>query len=214
MFTSITVVNRPSPDAVLFGVFGEKGEALALDAATKARAAELGIGEALAAAHGLAETTGDAGSISEAMTAGAKGQPKRVLLVGLGSKATFAAGTLRGAAAAAGRKLAAAKVASLSIELDGLCKASKLDMDAAGSAFGEGVGLLGWVCDEFRGKATPASKRTKLELFAGNKDFAAGLGRGLGLALGANFARTLSQTPPNIATPAWMAARQIDESSV
>ncbi|MBL9001375.1 MAG: leucyl aminopeptidase family protein [Phycisphaerae bacterium] len=205
MFTSIQIVSRPPANAVLFGVFGDKGEAQPIDQATKSRAAALGVSASLAAAHARPETTGDAGSVTEVPGPLDKGAPQRVFLVGLGSRDAFNAGSLRGAAAAVGRRLAAGKVSGLSIELDGLCKAVKVNPGAAGSAFGEGIGLLGWVCDQFRGKATTQPKRTRLDLYAEHKDFTSGLSRGLGLASAANFTRTLSQTPPNVATPVWMA---------
>jgi hypothetical protein len=60
--------------------------------------------------------------------------------------------------------------------------AAKVDAAEAGSAFGEGVGILGWVCDEFRGKASPNAKLTKLTLRSDSADFGTGIERGLGLA--------------------------------
>src|SRR5258706_298583 len=76
---------------------------------------------------------------------------------------------------------------------------------SAGAAFGEGMGLLAWTCDVFRGKATKQQERTRLSLSSTDRGFTEGLSRGLALAESPNFARTLSQTPPNVATPYWMA---------
>ncbi|MBX3382554.1 MAG: leucyl aminopeptidase family protein [Phycisphaeraceae bacterium] len=213
MFTNVSIGKGASP-CVVFGFFGEKGQPAPLDAQTKARVAGLGLSEAVSAALARPDCTGDAGSITEAFitAAPAKGRAKartqpieRVLLVGLGKAADVTANTLRSAGAAVGRKLAAAKLTSAAFELEGALNAAKLDPAAAGNAVGESIGLLAWVCDEFRGKATPAPKRTRLQLVAGDATFAQGLSRGLGLATSANFARTLSQTPPNVATPMWMA---------
>ncbi len=201
MFTSINTSGRASSAAVVFGYFGEKGEAAPLDTATKSRVADLGLTQSVNDALKRPEATGDAASVVEAF--GNKGL--RVLLVGLGSRDKFDAVAMRNAAAAAGRRLAATRTPSATIELDGPCRSARLDLTTAGSACGEALGLLGWVCDEFRGKASPAPKRTKLDVHAPNADFAAGLARGLALASSANFARTLSQSPPNVATPAWMA---------
>jgi leucyl aminopeptidase len=91
------------------------------------------------------------------------------------------------------------------LELQGALASVKAWNGAAGIAVGEGLGLLGWVCDEFRGKATTDPKRTPLEIGAGTGPFANGVERGLALAESTNLCRTLSQTPPNVATPAYMA---------
>jgi leucyl aminopeptidase len=91
------------------------------------------------------------------------------------------------------------------IELAGPCGSAKVDAEAAGSAFGEGLGLIGWVCDQFKGKATSAPTRAALKIDSSSRGFRDGLERGLALAASANFTRTLSETPPNIATPAYMA---------
>jgi leucyl aminopeptidase len=204
MFKSISLSKRGTSDAYLFGYFGNgKGEGQPLDPVTKAMVAKLGFTDAVKAALTRTEATGDHYGIVE--TFGGKGDATRILLVGLGTKETFKAGCCRGAAAAAGRRLAAVKGSSLTVCLDGVLAAAKIDAADAGNAFGEGVGLLGWICDEFRGKASPDSKRTKLELRCDDAEFGAGLSRGLALAVSTNYTRSLSQTPPNVATPGYMA---------
>ena len=45
----------------------------------------------------------------------------------------------------------------------------------------------------------------KLDIGPGDAAFGAAIVRGLGLAESTNLCRTLSQTPPNVATPFWMA---------
>ncbi len=205
MFTSISASAKGSFDAVVFGYFGEKGKGLGLDDRTRAAASGLGALDAAKEALARAEATGDSGTIVESFSSRKGGSPLRVMLAGLGDKAKFEAGSLRGIAAAVGRRLAALKCTTLGVELDGAVHAAKLDVFDAGNAFGEGLGLVGWVCDEFKGKATPDPKRTKLGVRVGSVDFLSGVDRGLGLAESANFARTLSQTPPNIATPGYMA---------
>jgi leucyl aminopeptidase len=215
MFTSISVTNVRTPQAVVFAHFGEGGKGLALDPKSRAAAAGLGVADEIASAIKRADATGDSGVVVETFPSengarkGARGSggegPERVLLVGLGDKAKFDVATLRAALGNVGRKLAAAKVTSVALEIEGALASAKADLAAAGSAAGEGLGLIGWVCDQFRGKGTPDPKRARLQVRAGEAEFTAGLKRGLALAESANFCRTLSQTPPNIATTSYMA---------
>jgi leucyl aminopeptidase len=210
MFQSIThkpALSASAAEAVVFGYFGDKGKGQPLDPKSAAAAKKLGLAEAAEQALGRAEATGDANSVVEAFGAAKGGKAQRLLLVGLGSSEKFEAGGLRSAAAAAGRRLAATKVTSVAFEFDGALSAAKADSKAGGVAAGEGLGLLGWVCDEFRGKATDDPKRVKLDVGGGSAKFAAGFARGLALADSTNLCRTLSQTPPNVATPFWMAER-------
>jgi len=147
------------------------------------------------------EATGELGSLVTAFP-GESGGPDRVILLGLGDKAAFTPGDLRAAAAALGREAARAKFTTADVALAGalgsLAK-KKQDAHAAGSAFGEGLGLVSWTCDEFRGSASPKTDRVKLSVRSDDKDFESGVARGIGLGESANVARTLSQTPPNIA---------------
>lgn len=190
MFDSIRV--RPSSNAALvLGYFQGEG----LDKASKG----FDKGGEAAAALKRAEATGDSCKIVETFAG-----KRRVLLVGLGKKDKFEAGNLRNVAAAVGRKLNAVKEADAQVELGGVL--GKVDAAEAGQAFGEGLGLLGWVCDQFKGKATTTPERLSLTVNSSSKAFSGGMERGLAIATSANFTRTLSETPPNIATPQFMAA--------
>ena len=193
MFESVRVGGRSSPKILVVGLFQDASA----DKTTAAR------DPAIAAAATREEATGKLGSVAEAFGAKALG---RILLVGLGPKDAFGGGALRIAAAAAARRLSAIKATGAEIDLAGPVKTGKLDQIAAGQAFGEGIGLAAWTCDSFRGSATPDPERTRLTLTAKGAQFAAGLKRGLALAESANVARTLSQTPPNVATPDYIAA--------
>jgi leucyl aminopeptidase len=199
MFKSVRVASRGTADVLVVGHFkGGKAEGHAAD-------------KAIADALSRGEATGDAGRIVEAFpqSSGGRGKaagPKRVIIVGLGEKESFSAETLRTVAGAIGRRLAQTKDARVEIDLAPACKAAKLDAQRAGSAFGEGLGLIAWNCTEFRGSATPKNNLTALEVRASDKAFGAGLERGLALAASANVARTLSQTPPNIATTDFIAS--------
>jgi leucyl aminopeptidase len=212
MFESLSLAPAlESADVLVLAKF--KGEPL------DHRTAKLDKSGAAAAASELAECSGEAGSIGEALAAGPF---QRVIVVGLGERAKFAPGTMRGVAAAVARRLAAIKATSAHIELataigsaapsdDKPAKgkkkddAPKIDLFACGNAVGEAFGLLAWVCDDFRGKATKKPERKALTISSGGARFAQGVERGVALAVSANYCRTLSQTPPNVATPYYMA---------
>jgi leucyl aminopeptidase len=193
MFESVRVRTSGKDNVLVLGRF--KGARL--DKATK----ELDADGAGAGAAARAECDGSLGCIAEAFNEAGQ----RVIVVGLGEKKTLSAGTFRAVAGALGRRLAAIKADKVGVELDGPIVGAKLDEAEVGCAFGEGLGLLAWTCDEFRGSATTPRARAKLSVRSSSKAFRDGMERGLGLAESANIARTLSQTPPNIATPAYMA---------
>jgi leucyl aminopeptidase len=200
MFQSVRVVSKGPVEALVVGQF--KGEGL------DAGARRLDVDGALLAASKRAEATGESGVIVEAgpvAGAGGKGAPaERFFIAGLGDKAAFDAGSLRTLAANVGRRLSAVKVSSVRFELAGVLAQAKADAHAAHAAIGEGLGLLSWRGDrDFKGSATPDPKRPRLAVVAG--EHAAAVAHGLALAESANFCRTLSQTPPNIATTSFMA---------
>jgi leucyl aminopeptidase len=216
MFQSVSFKSNLTPataECLVLPIFGEKGKNSGLDSRTKAFVAGLGLSDAVNAALARTEATGDANSLVETFGTPAKkrgqaggGAPQRVLLLGMGSREKFDGMGLRNAAAAVGRKLAAVKGRSVWFEIEGAL--GDIDAEQAGTAVGEGLGLLGWVYDELRGKATPDPKRVPLTI-GGDGDFGSGIQRGLGLAESTNICRSLSQTPPNIATPRWMADQAV-----
>lgn len=198
MFKSVKVGGRGAAKVLVLGHFEGQG----LDAEGKKRDAE-GV---VAAAGKRAEATGSVGSIAEAFPAGTRrGGQERIILVGLGKKDSFHASTLRDVGAAVGRRLAAIKAESVEIDLAGPIKAAKVDAGAAGACFGESVGLLAWNTDAFKGSATSDPKRPALRLTSPHAPFQKGLERGLALAESVNLTRTLSETPPNICNPTWLA---------
>jgi leucyl aminopeptidase len=209
MFTSITVAQRLSPESLVFAHFQDEG----LDARSKSLAAGLGVLDVIEGALKRTEATGEPGVVVEAFPAKSAGKSgakrstasARILIVGLGKKDKFECSGFRVAAAAVARKFSAVKSPSASFEFEGIIKEKRLDASDAGQCCGEAIGLLGWVCDEFKGKATTDPKRVKLQLGSGDNAFREGLARGLAIAGSANFCRTLSQTPPNIATTTFMA---------
>jgi leucyl aminopeptidase len=198
MFESVRLASSASKSAVL--VLGHfKGQPLDKDSAS------LDVAGVAAAALKRAEATGDVGRIVEAFPAAAKG-PSRIIIVGLGDKTKFEPGRLRDVAAAIGRRLAATKEAAATIELAHPLKSIRADLGDCGSAFGEGLGLIAWTCDDFKGTSRNG-QRPRLSLTASNPAFTIGIERGMALAESANLARSVSHTPPNICTPAWVAAK-------
>ncbi len=204
MFDSIKVARLSRPSCIVVGHF----------AGEQPSKATLGLDPsgALAAAGKRGEATGETGRIVEAFPAdaagGKRGVVSRVILVGLGKKDSFQAGDLRNAAAAVGRRLATTKDAQVQVELAPALSGTgkRVDLAACGSAFGEGLGLVGYPFDHFRGTGNGgAPKRGPLSVGSSNAPFASGLARGLALADSANMARALSHTPPNICTPAYVA---------
>ncbi len=197
MFDAISLKKSGQPQAIVVGVF--KGKGLAAQAKT------LDADGSMAAAAKRGEATGELGTIAAAYPS--KHKPaERVLLLGLGEAKSLTVDKLRNAIAAAGRQLSAAKATSVRFELDDAIAAAKLDEGDAFAAVGESLGLLSWRCEDFRGTANPSSAKPKLAIIEAKAARTKALQLGLGLAEGANFARTLSQTPPNVATPAWMFA--------
>ncbi len=148
------------------------------------------------------EATGDVARIVEACPS--KGF-ERVLIVGLGEPSSMTPGTLRTVAGALGRRLAAMKATGVEIDLEAPVEQAGIDPARAGEALGEGLGLIAWCFDELRGKATTLPQRTSLRVRVHGRAMERSAREGLELAEGSNLARTLSQQPPNICTPDFMA---------
>lgn len=198
MFESIRVASKGKASVLIVGQF--KGEGLNTE--TKA----LDNDGSLVKATKRADANGALGSVIEVH--GSNGY-ERALIVGLGSRDGFEAGSLRKVAGKAGRALAKAKAKSVNFQickaLKKLNKSNSVDPFTAGAMIGEGLGMLSWSFESLRGTATDVATQTKLAVHSCCNPFNDGVDRGLGFAEGTNIARTLSQTPPNIATPMWIA---------
>lgn len=199
MLKSVTLAEFDNPHVLVLGQF--QGEALNISGIRKAAYAGL-----VEAASTRPESTGDVGRLAEAFP-NAADAPARVIIVGLGKKADFKPSTVRSAVASVARRIATTKETKVTLALSAAIGETEADATACGRAAGEAFGLLAWDHLAFKGKATDAKKkdRAKVELNADKKSFRNGLQLGLALAESTNFARTLSETPPNIATPAFMA---------
>jgi leucyl aminopeptidase len=202
MFQSIRLSSSGAAQALVVGQF--KGQEL--DAASR----RLDPDGSLLAAARRPDATGEPGVVVEATTAPnpRRATPQRCLIVGLGDKDRFEPGSLRLALANVGRRLAAAKLTSAELRLEHALALVKTDVEECGLASGEGLGLLAWDGDvAFKGSATRDRTRERLTIVARDPAFRAGFSSGLALARSANLCRTLSQTPPNIATTSYMAAQ-------
>lgn len=132
------------------------------------------------------------GQVVEAFPAGSP----RVFVVGLGEAEKLTPANLRKAFAAVLRRVSAARAGSVLVRISGLP-----DQHFAGRCCGEAAGMLGWTSKSMN---TDASETVDLEIGASDDAFAKGLEFGLSLSESVNLARTLANTPPNIATPLWM----------
>lgn len=195
MFKSVSLGAKVRGGALVVGHF----EKSPLDRVTK----KLDAGGALAKAAKRTEATGESGRIVEAFPT--SGPYRRILLVGLGPKESLTTVSLRNITAAIARKLAASRDPSVTVDLSGPLAAASINAEAAGVAIGEGFGLISWSRDIFKGSLAKKDERPTLKLSGNDKAFESGLRLGLKLADSANLARTLSETPPNIATPMYMA---------
>jgi leucyl aminopeptidase len=198
MFESIKVASRGKASVLVVGQF--KGEKLNTE--TKA----LDGDGSLAKATGRKDASGNLGSVVEVFDSNGF---ERALIVGLGCRDGFEAGDLRKAGGVVGRAIAKAQASSVDFQimpaLAKLKKADAVDAFAAGAMVGEGLGMLSWSFESLRGSATELKPQCKLAVHSCCAKFNDGVERGLGFAEGTNIARTLSQTPPNIATPMWIA---------
>lgn len=170
------------------------------------------VAAAVTAACSRPEGSGESGKLAEAFPTGA-GDPGRVIVVGLGKADTFKAESLRSAGAAVARRVAAVKQSKVMLALSPAVEeglgAGAAAAEMAGRALGEAFGLLSWNHLAFKGKGTDERKkqRPSIELSTDKKSLRAGVELGLALAASTNLCRTLSETPPNIATPEFMAAQ-------
>lgn len=198
MFESIKTATRGKATVLVVAHFS--GEGLSTD--TKAVDSDGSIAKAAK----RADASGDLGSLVEVHDSNGY---ERVLLVGLGKRDGFKPGALRTAAGVAGRAIAKAKATNADFQvcpaLAKLKKADSVDAFTTGTMIGEGLGMLSWRYDDLRGVKTTITPKIKLTVQGCCKQFLDGVDRGMGFAEGTNIARTLSQTPPNIATPMWIA---------
>lgn len=201
MFHAVNLDTLTAPTAVVIGYFKDHGVEHCLP--KKAAWADAAI-----AASKRAEATGDSGKVTEAFPTG-KDVPGRIILLGLGKKGSLKAEGFRTAIAAAARRLAAVKEESVLLALSPALDAAEFNAELAGRYAGEAFGLLSWDNTGFKGalgkKAKDENPRPTIAIDADKKGVRKGLEFGLAIAESVNYTRTLSETPPNIATPDYIA---------
>ncbi len=194
MFNSVRVASGVRPSAVVVGVFTDKK----LDG----RGQSPGCGRIDRERGRAGRVHGRGGKIAEAFPTGKGrgGAGDRRGAGELGEK--FDVAVLRkvgrGGGAAAGRDEGSR----------GDHRAGRGDRERGSktgrAVLGEGLGLVAEL-HRSEGKGSEPKKRTDLKVSADGKAFEQGMEMGLGLAESANFCRDLSETPPNIATPDYIA---------
>ena len=150
------------------------------------------------------ECTGEAGSLVEAFETLDHGVV-RFFIVGLGARDKYAPETLRKAAATLGRRLAKTREETVLLEIAPTLLAAGADAEFSGRCVGESLGLLAWNGKMYRGAGSKEEPGIDLQVRSDDEDFQRGLEFGLRIARSVNLARDLSQTPPNVATPLWIA---------
>jgi leucyl aminopeptidase len=196
MFQSVRVGSGGEAEAVVLGVFRETEP--------NSGSSPWFSNPAVQAALKRREFTGKVENIVEVFPHDTAG-PTRLFLIGLGKRQALDGAALRKAAAGLGRRLAKTQEATVSLDLAEPLSRTGIDLRLCGQCFGESMGLLAWNGRLYRGSGSEPPTLPALTMLAPDTTFADGLERGLQLAASANRARDLSQTPPNIATPLWIA---------
>lgn len=173
-------------------------------------AVDKALGGAISKLIKRGEFTGSKGEAAALDGAGTGAE--KVIVVGLGKKEKFSADAIRSAAAAVVKKAEALKLEKLATVLHG-GGAGGIDPETAATALAEGSLLGGYKFDKYhseerRKKRVKVKELTVVEMDGGR---AAAIRKGLstGAVLGecANYARDLVNEPPNVVTPAEIAAQ-------
>lgn len=200
MFRNISLSDHdPEAQTIIVGQF--QGESL--DRATLA----LDSDGCLAEAAARPEANGDLGRVTYAFHH-EPGHDTRFIIVGLGSREGFNHHRMHQVGATIVKTLAGIKASRATIELAHAVVHAGAEAHRCGNALGEGIALACFDRDRFKGAGGNGKprKRSDLDLACDDASMIAGLGRGLGLGASTNFARLLSETPPNICTPMALAA--------
>ena len=185
VFKSVQTHHTGNPDSVVISVYANEAPAVTL------------LPEVLEALK-RPEWKAEAGQVVEAFPASSP----RTFILGLGERGKLTPAIFRKACASLARRVAVARVPSLRFDFrhgnEGF---------AYGELCGEAFGLLAWTSAQFRG--TVPDDRPSLNLDTLDPEFEKGLAHGLALAESTNLARTVGNTPPNVATPDWIAEQAL-----
>jgi leucyl aminopeptidase len=183
MFRSVNLSNPVHPEAVVIGCY-EGSDVSAAEAPE--------VQEAV-------RRPGFQAKVGEIVEAYPSGSP-RIIVLGLGTKESLSSDIFRKVSGCLIRHIDKEKLERVDLRISSL-----RDPAMMGRCFGEAAGLLGWNCSTYRGTGTDPEEQIDLELGGNDEEFAEGIQRGLSLASASNLARELVFTPPEVATPAYMA---------
>ena len=203
MLKSVKVGSVRSFEVTLVGVFESTGSGNPrLDTDTKSLDGDGAIADAVK----RPDCRGKSGELTEVVADTTK-NTRRTLILGLGNKSSFDERALHDLAAPIAKYMARLGATSLAVEIGGAVHGAKKDAYRAARALGEGLALMTYDTGEFKGKATTLAERPALKVGSSDSDVVDGLKVGIGLGESANIARFLSQTPPNICNPGWLASQ-------
>ena len=165
---------------------------------------------ALSAAYERAECSGAIGETTVVYD----GRGSRYVILGLGPAKSFDADLARKAAGSLVRALHRLRVSSASIHVHAAATRA-VQANVLGRSLGEGLGLGAFVFDEFKRTDEDDRFYKPLIVTADDPRVCTGIVNGISLADAANVARRLAATPPNVATPAYVAreAQRLARSS-
>ncbi|MBX3115006.1 MAG: leucyl aminopeptidase family protein [Fimbriimonadaceae bacterium] len=124
----------------------------------------------------------------------------RVILLGLGDAKTASSESVRKAGVKLAQHLSNCSIESVHIAVD-----SHADSFEFGSAMGVALQGSTFNVRQFPGARTEDQSSITLAVVGLSESFDKGLKHGIGLGSCVNFTKSLVNTPPNIATPLWMA---------
>jgi leucyl aminopeptidase len=181
--------------AVIQGVKSPKGPLKALDA---------WLGGAVTQALASGDMRGR--KADQVLLYGAKGGPRRVLLLGVGKAEGLSTEVVRRMAGRAVRAAEKLGIGSLTVSLDGL---GDLGDEAKAQAAAEGAALAAWRFRELKAPDAedPVTDVVEIDLVGSGESKAAASGTlaGAAIARAENLARTLQSRPGNVATPSHLA---------
>lgn len=191
MILQVDHEGHPHPDALVYFIFegGNLPLELPLEAAAAAKRPEFG---------------GKLGQVADCFPP----DGPRIVLVGLGPEEGRSVLSVHKAALKLSQYVNRAEVdATLVTVPDSLATAYW------GQIVGVALKLSSFSAKQFPGTRTPSDTAVRFSIKSMQEDFDKGLGRGIGIGDAVNFCRRMVGTPPNIATPSWMAeeARQLTD---
>lgn len=188
MFTSVEHAAHPHPEAMVYCVFANQD-------------APQGFPDEAKQATLRPEFKAKSGQLVEAFPASGP----RMIMLGMGELGKTTVESVR----KAGLKLAQ-HIDDCEIEIVHFAENSDLDTRDFGQAMGVALQLTSYSARQMPGTRSETDPEQNLKVKALSEGFDKGLARGIAIGRAVNFTRRLVNTPPNIASPLWM-AQQAEE---